>query len=213
MEASPANWVISTQALLVAITGLIVAIPPLIVSIVQLLKEPPRSGDHDVQKPKTMRLTWPAVLCLCLLTGALSLLGARLFTKMRLPVNAKLANQAWNALVTRDYRRAFQTASDCVNQFGGQADVQQAKLMAEGTPIPPVGNVSHSEKTVLLGRGVLNDVGACLFVEAQAAEKMGNADGARSAYQSLSRLTYARIYDPAGFFWSPAEAASARLQR
>jgi hypothetical protein len=58
---------------------------------------------------------------------------------------------------------------------------------------------------------VLNDVGACLFVKAQAAEKLGKTKETLAAYQQLVELSYARVYDPNGFFWSPADAATARL--
>jgi hypothetical protein len=215
MDVNPASWITSTQALVVAITGLIASVPPLITAIPTVIRaiRPHSSDNQGQERAKQGLLRWPAVLGLCLLTAAVALFGARLLTQTRLPVNARLANEAWNAFVKHNYDQAFQTASDCVAQFGDQAEAQQAKLVADHTPSPAVGSVADPEKTLLLGRGVLNDAGACLFVKAQAADRMGKTGDARSFYEQLSKLTYARVYDPAGYFWSPADAASAWLKK
>jgi tetratricopeptide (TPR) repeat protein len=223
MQNTSISWITSTQSLIAAITALIVAIPLLLQEFLKVIdavgnfysrlfppKEPP---PPKAPRPNRHAIRLPGVVGLCLLTAALSLLGARVLTQQNLPLNAKLANAAWAAWANGNYEQAIQKSSKCIDEFGAQAYAQQAELAADAAPPAPTGEVPEPMKKVLLGRGLLNDVGACLFVKARAAEKVGKIDEAHSGYEKLSTLTYARVYDPAGFFWSPAEAASARLKR
>jgi hypothetical protein len=208
MQSAP-NWIGSTQALIAALTALIVSIPPLIAAIRNLF--PKREG---VPQTSRKRRVWPWIagaVGLCLFVGSLWVLGVRYEAERNLPRNTNMATAAWSAYTKNDFNGALQRAADCISTFGPQASMQQKELAAEGESLPAVGPVPEPEKSKILSRGILNDVGACLFVKAQAAEKLGRTKEALAAYQQMGALTYARVYDPNGFFWSPADAAAARL--
>jgi len=208
MQSAP-NWIGSTSALIASVTALIVSIPPLIAAIRGLYPNP------EAKAQTSRKRVWPwfaGAVGLCLLTGSLWIFGARYIAERNLPLNAKMANTAWSAFAKPDFNEAMKRAAACVDTFGPLASMEQKKLAADGEPLPPVGTVPEPAKSEILSRGVLNDVGACLFVKAQAAEKLGRTKEAQAAYRQLAGLTYARVYDPNGFFWSPADAAAARLQ-
>jgi hypothetical protein len=72
--------------------------------------------------------------------------------------------------------------------------------------------------TPCFDRWAVNDVATAYFVKGRAAEyllkKQKNQKYkqiAQEAYQSAMKFTYARCWDPQGWFWSPAEAAGERL--
>ncbi len=75
----------------------------------------------------------------------------------------------------------------------------------------PTGAVNDEEKKRIDSHGLLNDVGACYFIKGQAAEKLGRKDEAKQAYGEAKKLTYARVWDPKGWYWSTAEGATERL--
>ncbi len=211
--ASPVqDWFASTQALLTAVTALLAGIVGLLQSVKPILmsrKEPDKSQPVAVQ-PHHAR--WPMVVGLILVSGAAGIMIGRYSLHRRSPLNEQLTSAAWGAYSAKDWNRAIARTTDCIGQFGPMADTMQKNLEAQHTPPPPVGVVSEPEKTKLLSLGPLNDVGACWFIKARAEETLGHKEQAMAAYQALAALSYARIYDPAGFFWSPADAGSARLR-
>ena len=71
--------------------------------------------------------------------------------------------------------------------------------------------VSADEKKAILFRGVLNDVATCYYIKGQAAEGRGFIKEAIEAYTGAQQFPDARTYDPKGWFWSPAEAATDRI--
>jgi len=130
-------------------------------------------------------------------------------------------SDAWAAYNKSDYRAAAQAADRCINEFHLKAERDQAALTQRREPDPPVGGaVSDSDKQKIFSRGILNDVAAAYIVKGKSAEALDarphpkTADylaTARAAYGEAKKLTYARVWDQKGFFWSPAEAAGDRL--
>jgi hypothetical protein len=129
-------------------------------------------------------------------------------------------SDAWASYNKSDYKAAIQAADRCIADFHLKAERDQAALAQRREPEPPTGAVGDSDKQKLFSRGVLNDVGAAYFVKGKSAEALGakphpkNVDYgamARAAYEGAKKLTYARVWDPKGYFWSPAEAAGDRL--
>jgi hypothetical protein len=127
------------------------------------------------------------------------------------PRNAKLTTAAWDALNKADYDKAISTAQKCIDEFKGTADREQARLDSVKAPMPPTGSVSNEQKDAIVARGPLNDVGTCYFIKGRAAENLGHIDVAKAAYTGATNYTYARCWDPKGWFWSPAEASQDRL--
>lgn len=127
---------------------------------------------------------------------------------------------AWAAYNKSDYSGAIRAADKCISDFHLKAERDQAVLAQRREPDPPTGAVSDSDKQKIFGRGVLNDVGGAYIVKGRSAEgldaqphpqKRDYRGMARTAYGEAKKLTYARVWDPKGFFWSPAEAATDRL--
>jgi hypothetical protein len=126
------------------------------------------------------------------------------------PLNEKATSAAWDALNASKYEAAITNANLCIDEFRGQATRLQEKLQ-NGKADLPTGAVSDDVKKKIFENGLLNDVAACYFIQGKAAEKLGRIDDAKKAYIEAKKLTYARVWDPQGWFWSPAEGAGDRL--
>jgi len=126
--------------------------------------------------------------------------------------------QAWDAFNAKKYAAAMQAANDCIDQFAGRAQRDQTELARNNAPQPKTGATTETEKSAIFARGVLNDTGAAYYVKGRSAEylaQQGTKDKylniAREAYQRCVALTYARTFDPQGWFWSTTEACNDRL--
>lgn len=126
--------------------------------------------------------------------------------------NEELTSSAWHAFNAKDYKRAIEIADEVLDDFLLQAERDQRELETSSAPSPPTGKPSSGEeKQRTLERGVLNDVATCYFIKGKASEKLKKIDEAKKAYTGAKALTYARTWDPAGWFWSPSQAAKDRL--
>jgi hypothetical protein len=131
-----------------------------------------------------------------------------------LPKNAQLTTCAWNFFNNGMYLEAIAKAEECIDQFEGQALREQQAFTTSARPTPPIGKPgSEDEKNETLARGVLNDVATCYFIKGQALEQLNQISAAKEAYKGASRFPDARAWDPAGFFWPPAQAAMDRLAK
>ena len=127
---------------------------------------------------------------------------------------------AWDALNKSDYPGAIRAADSCIDNFHSKAERDQSALAERHEPTPPTGAVSDADKQKIFSRGVLNDTAAAYIVKGKSAEALAKKQKsksmdylatARDAYEHAKALTYARVWDPKGWFWSPSEAASDRL--
>jgi hypothetical protein len=125
-------------------------------------------------------------------------------------VNEKAISAAWEALASNKFEVAITNANLWINGFHGQATQLQEKLQKEKADYP-TGAVSDDVKKKILENGVLNNVAACYFIKGEAAIALGRNEEARKAYAEAKKLTFARIWDPQGWFWSPADAAGDKL--
>lgn len=160
---------------------------------------------------KTTRLTAISLM----LIGMLLVMSSptQSLTGQKQPKNVQLTNDAWDAFNKSDYDRAIAKASECIEEFRGAADKEQAKLEQQKAPSPPTGKVSASQKQKLFSRGLLNDVATCFYIKGRSAEYLRRNDQAKEAYKAASKYTYARTWDQNGWFWSPSEKASERLKQ
>lgn len=119
-----------------------------------------------------------------------------------------------------DYTAAIRFADGCIGNFHQQAERDQVALVAHHEPAPPTGAVSDPDKRKIFARGILNDTAAAYFVKGESANALAKRGGskarefretARAAYEAAKNLTYGRVWDPQGFFWSPSDAAGDRL--
>ena len=130
---------------------------------------------------------------------------------------------AWKAYNEKNYTGAISSADDCVQNFGTKASKEQADLERAKEKTPPTGAVDNAyDKKKINDRWAVNDVSTSYFVKGESAESLMKSsksskdkqkykEMACSAYQSAAKLTYGRCWDPKGWFWSPAEAASDHL--
>ncbi len=116
--------------------------------------------------------------------------------------SATLTSKAWAANDAKDYAAADGYTSKCIEMFTPQALEQQKALPAPLT-----------EKEEIFAQWALNDVGTCYFIRGQILEKQGKTKEALESYKFLAEnLAYAQTWDPKGWFWKPAGAASERVK-
>ena len=127
------------------------------------------------------------------------------------PLNEEATTAAWDAFNSGKYEAAITNAAICIDEFRGQANRLEAKLEADKVDLPS-GEVSDEVKKKILANGVLNDVATCYFIQGRSVEKLGRKADATRAYELAKKFPHARTWDTKGWFWSPAEAASDRLE-
>ncbi len=141
---------------------------------------------------------WPGIILLATSAGIFT---TRAITVQEQPLNVQLTSQAWDAFNREDYEHAITYTDQCINEFQGEADNEQTHLEENNAPLPPKGKVSD------------RDVATCFWIKGRSAENLERVEEAKQAYQAASRYTYARCWDPKGWFWAPSEAALARLNK
>ena len=126
--------------------------------------------------------------------------------------------QAWKAFNDGNNAGAIAAADKCIDDFGPKAEKEQVSLATSSVPLPPTGAVENpAERNAIFARWAVNDVAAAYFVKGRAAERLYRAGErkyraiAEQAYQGAIRLSYGRVWDPKGWFWSPKEASEERL--
>jgi hypothetical protein len=130
------------------------------------------------------------------------------------PLSVQLTTAAMNALNIGNYAEATAKSQECIDRFEGQAVRDQQTFTASGSPTPPVGAVADEKrKNEIFARGVLNDVATCYFIKGQALEKLDRISEAKEAYKGSLKFPDSRTWDPAGYFWSPAQGASDRIAK
>jgi tetratricopeptide (TPR) repeat protein len=126
--------------------------------------------------------------------------------------NVELTNAAWAAYNKGNYEVAIPAADRCIQRFKEEADRDQNELAKKHAALPRTGKVSADQRKAIFDNGVLNDVATCYWIKGRSAQKLQRITQAREAYQSTVKYSYARTWDPQGWFWSPAEDAADRLK-
>ena len=174
------------------------------------LKQTSKKKGGAMKKKSRVRVLrlLPGIILLAISAG---IFGTRALTIEEQPSNVQLTSKAWDNFNKDKYEKAITYAEKCINEFRSAADREQRELENAHAPLPPKGKVSDQEKEKIWARGLLNDVATCFYIKGRSAENLGRIEEAKQAYQVASRYTYARCWDPKGWFWSPAEAALDRL--
>lgn len=145
------------------------------------------------------------LLAICLSLGSLSVA----FSEDAAPAldfgdfsSAAITNKAWQANDAKNFAAADAYTAKCIEMFKDKAIEQQKALSAPLT-----------DKDQIFAQWALNDVGTCYFIRGQILEKQGKTKEAVEAYKFLvDNLAYAQTWDPKGWFWKPAGAASERIK-
>lgn len=148
-------------------------------------------------------------------TIVISFIAGAISTHALAQTRAQILSSAWDAFNKERYDDAIQLASSCVDQFGRQAKRDQERLEASKAPLPPNGTMDQNspQAKLIFANGILNDASACMFILAKSQDKSSHCSDARKAYEDLSRMTYARIWAPQGWFWVPSDSAADELAK
>lgn len=113
-----------------------------------------------------------------------------------------LLGKAQAALGASQYQLAIAYAEKCIEIYSKDALSQQAAMPTEPT-----------DHNAIFQNWALNDVGYCYLIKGQAQEKLGQNEEAIKTYKYLAeKLPYAKVWDPQGWFWSPATVADERAK-
>ncbi len=117
-----------------------------------------------------------------------------------------LTTSAWDALNMGRYANAIKFTEKCAELYEVKAKEMQNYMMAQ-----PPSRTKKSAETVH-ANWALNDVGTSYFIRGEALLKLDKKDEALAAFRVvMDQYYYAQTWDPKGWFWSPAEAASKKV--
>jgi hypothetical protein len=129
--------------------------------------------------------------------------------------------KAWDSFNKGSYNEAIKFSDQCIEDFGRIALQKQQELERANIQEPPVGKVNPADKKAIFGRGLLNDVATACWIKGQSYEYLYKSERQRRehykrmaerAYREIRRYKYGRTFDNTrDIFWSPFEAANARL--
>lgn len=115
--------------------------------------------------------------------------------------SATLVGKAWEALDDRNYPEILAYTQKCVELYGAEGK----RMNAELTDFAPADKAAQY--------WALNDVGTCLFIMANAYEKLRMYPEAAEAYGTLaSDYDFAQCWDPKGWYWHPASGAYTKAE-
>jgi tetratricopeptide (TPR) repeat protein len=114
----------------------------------------------------------------------------------------QLVQKSWGALAANDLNAVVAYANKAIELYAPKAKEMQSSLK----------EYTWESKEKTLSYWALNDVGTALFVLGEAYRNAGKKDEAAQTYKKLiDEYFYAQCWDPAGWFWKPAEAAQQKL--
>ena len=111
-----------------------------------------------------------------------------------------LATKAWKALEEGDYAGVEAYTGKCIALYESKAVEQQASL------------TEFAPKEKAFNSWALNDVATSYFILGKAQLAQGKVDEAKKSFNAvIQKFSYAQCWDPKGWFWKVASAASDRL--
>jgi tetratricopeptide (TPR) repeat protein len=111
-----------------------------------------------------------------------------------------LTTKAWGALTENDHRGVELYTKKCIELYEAEANTQQGGLS----------DFAPSEKAS--SYWALNDVATCYFILGQSLLAQGKTKEAQGAFNVvIEQFPYAQCWDPQGWFWRVADAASDKL--
>jgi len=114
----------------------------------------------------------------------------------------ELVRKAWEASGNNDLEKVTSIAEQCRERFGAEA----RRLQSELSGFPQRGEEERYQ--------ALNDVGTCLFIEAEALMKNGKTEEAIALFQkAVDEYKWSQAWDPRGWYWSVAEKSQASIDK
>ena len=119
-----------------------------------------------------------------------------------------MTTKAWEALAANDLNSVLAYTDKVIELYA-----DKAKKMQESMTEYAWGPNEDENKKKIFSYWALNDVGTCYFIRGEALKNAGQTDEAKKAYKTLiDEYYYAQCWDPKGWFWKPAEAATQALE-
>lgn len=116
--------------------------------------------------------------------------------------SSTLVSKAWQAFEQADVEAVLAYTNKAIELYEEQARGMQSKLTEYPT----------GTKEKVFSFWALNDIGTAYFIQGEAFRKADMKEEAAKAYNKvIKEFSYAQTWDPAGFFWKPAEAAQEKL--
>ena len=110
--------------------------------------------------------------------------------------------KAWESLSAGKHGVAVSFAEACIKINEEGALEQQASLSA----LPEDGGYTTN--------AALNNAGTCYFIKGESLAKLNKKAEAEAAFKMvIDKLSYAQAWDPKGWFWTVADAASESLAK
>jgi len=111
-----------------------------------------------------------------------------------------LTTKSWEALNRQDHKAVEAFTKKCIDLYEAKAKDQSKEL----TELPP--------KDKAFDSWALNDVATCHFIRGQSLLEQGQVKEAQAEFQMvIEQYPYAQAWDPKGWFWKVAQAASDKL--
>ncbi len=117
-----------------------------------------------------------------------------------------MTTKAWDAFNVGNYMTAIKYTDKVVEMYEERAREMQESMK---TGVATRGKQPSAE---VHSNWALNDVGTSYFIKGEALLKLGRNEEALAAYKTVKdQYYYAQTWDPKGWFWSPAEAATPKV--
>ena len=111
-----------------------------------------------------------------------------------------LAGKAWKALEDGDYAAVEAYTNKAISLYEGKA-IEQSQSLTD-----------FASKDKAFSYWALNDVATAYFILGKAQLAQGKVDDAKKSFDTvIQKFPYAQCWDPKGWFWKVASAASDRL--
>lgn len=120
----------------------------------------------------------------------------------------EMTSRAWAHFNAGRLAEAVRQAEATVSEWGGwAAKLQRRKEQEAGRLLPFTGE--PGEKQAIFAYWALNDVAACWYIIGRAKDQQHHYAEAGTAFREImENYSLAQVWDPQGWFWSPAEAVN-----
>ena len=127
--------------------------------------------------------------------------------------NAFWAISAVDQFGSGNYEQSVSTVNACFDLWAPEAASMQTALNEKGKKCPATGQVDRREKRRINKNHLINDVSAALWAKARSLDELGKTEEAKQAYSQCIYMACGRVWDPQGWYWSPAEDCLKKAQK
>ena len=134
-------------------------------------------------------------------------------TDEQLGDSASWSINAMKLFAHRKYEQAINLVDDCFSRWAPEAGHAQKAMYESDAQCPPIGKVDKRAKTKIEKNYLINDVSLALWAKSRSLHKLGLLDKAKSSYSQCIYMSCGRVWDPKGWYWSPAKDCATEVQK